>query len=364
VTRPRVVLLTEIPAPYRIPLFNALAERVDLRVLFLAERNPDRPYRLHEEEIRFAWETLPGRDLTVRGRWVVLNRGVVRRLRGADVVLLGGWNQPAFWAALGWARAARRPAVAWVESTLRDSRPEATGRAKRLLARSCSAFVVPGAAAEEYVRAIAPTARIAVAPNAVDGALFASRVADRGRLRDELGIEGCCFLYVGRLAPEKGVDVLLRAFEGVEGELVIAGSGPEEERLRALAPPRTRFLGHVGRDELPRWYAAADALVLPSRSEPWGMPLNEGAAAGLPLVATDAVGAAWDLIDDGVNGFRVPAEDAEALHAALRRLAEDEPFRRIAAACSRQLAARFTPEAWAEAVAKLVETTALDSRRG
>ncbi len=86
-TRPRVVLLTEIPAPYRIPLFNALAERVDLRVLFLAAQNPDRPYRLHEEEILFDWDVLPGRDLTVRGRWIVLNHGVARRLRGADVVL-------------------------------------------------------------------------------------------------------------------------------------------------------------------------------------------------------------------------------------------------------------------------------------
>jgi glycosyltransferase involved in cell wall biosynthesis len=365
VTRPRVVLLTEIPAPYRIPLFNALAEHVDLLVLFLAERNPDRPYRLHEEEIRFAWKTLPGRDLTLRGRWIVLNRGVVRRLRGADVVIVGGWNQPAFWTALAWSRAARRPTVAWIESTLRDSRSGATSRAKRLLARSCSAFVVPGSAAEEYVRAIAPWARVVVAGNAVDGALFASRLPDRDRLRLELGIEGCCFLYVGRLAPEKSVDVLLRAFNGVDGELVIAGSGPESERLHALAPARTRFLGNVDRDELPNWYAAADALVLPSRSEVWGMTLNEGAAAGLPLIATNAVGAAHDLIEDVINGFRVPAGDVEALRSAMRRLAEDEPFRKAAGARSRELATRFTPSAWADTVARLVLTIApLDSRLG
>ena len=158
---------------------------------------------------------------------------------------------------------------------------------------------------------------------------------------------------MGRLSPEKGVDVLLKAFDG---DLVIAGSGPEEARLRSLASPQVRFLGHVDRDELPRWYAAADVLALPSLSEPWGMPLNEGAAAGLPLVATDAVGAAHDLIEDGVNGFRVPAGDVEALRAALRRLADDEPFRRAAGARSRELAERFTPEAWADAVAKLAES--------
>ncbi len=89
----------------------------------------------------------------------------------------------------------------------------------------------------------------------------------------------------------------------------------------------------------------------PRARSPGGFPLNEGAAAGLPLVATDAVGAARELIEDGVNGFRVPAGDVEALRGALRRLAEDEPFRRAAGQRSRELAARFTPDAWADAVA-------------
>ena len=90
------------------------------------------------------------------------------------------------------------------------------------------------------------------------------------------------------------------------------------------------------------------------------MPLNEGAAAGLPLVATEAVGAAWDLIEEGRNGFRVPVGDAEALRKALRRLIGDDTFRRAAGARSRELAARFTPDAWAEAVA---ETTTRLAKR-
>jgi glycosyltransferase involved in cell wall biosynthesis len=356
----RVVLLTEIPAPYRIPLFNALAAKVDLEVVFLARRNPERPYELHEEEMRFRWRVLPHRDFTIGGRWLLLDRGVTAALHGADAVILGGWNQPAFWLALAWARKARVPAIGWVESTLADTRSVPTWSAKRALARLHSAFVVPGAAAREYVEALAPNARIAVAPNAVDATLFASRVAERDALRAELGVEGCCFLYVGRLAAEKGVDVLLQAFADVDGELVVAGDGDERERLRSLAPPRTRFLGHLGRDALPAWYAAADALVLPSLSEPWGMPLNEAAAAGMVLVATDAVGAARELVDDGRNGFVVPVGDVAALHDALVRVASDDGFRREAAGRSRELAATLTPERWAEAVASLVEDLARD----
>jgi glycosyltransferase involved in cell wall biosynthesis len=359
----RVVLLTEIPAPYRIPLFNALATKVDLEVVFLAERNPERPYELHAEELSFRWRVLPHRDITVGGRWLVLNGGVRRALRGADVIVVGGWNQPAFALALVWARAARTPAICWIESTLTDRRPSRTRTAKRLMARLCTAFVVPGAAAREYVATLAAGARLETAPNAVDATLFASRVRDRDALRAELGIEGCCFLYVGRLAPEKGVDVLLRAFTGVDAELVVAGAGPEDERLRRLAPARTRFLGNVDRDALPAWYAAADVLVLPSLSEPWGMPLNEAAAAGLPLVATDAVGAARELIEDGGNGFVVPAGDADALHDALARLAGDAELRRIAGDRSRAIATEFNPRAWADVVGTLATELATIPRR-
>lgn len=350
----KLVVLTEIPAPYRIPLFNALAERVDLEVVFLADRNPERPYGLHEEELRFVHRVLPHRDVTLGSRWLVLNRGVLGALRGADAIVVGGWNQPAFWLALAWARATRTPAIGWVESTLGDRRSSHTGAAKRMMARACSAFLVPGAAAREYIHTIAPGARVESAPNAVDAALFASRLHERDAIRAELGVDGCCFLYVGRLAPEKGVDVLIRALEGVDAELVVIGTGPEEQRLRALAPEGTRFFGHLDRDDLPAWYAAADALVLPSLSEPWGMTLNEGAAARLPLVATDAAGAARELVKDGVNGFVVPAADVRSLHDALERIATDERFRRAAGVRSHELAADMTPTRWADVVASLV----------
>ncbi len=361
----RLALLTEIPAPFRIPLFNTLAGRLDLRVAFLRGRQPSRRYRLHEDELRFEWRILPGFRLGGGSRWVILNAGVRRAVAGADVVLLGGWSQPAFWEALALARVRRTPVLVWVESTLRDARPGFAAGGKRLFARQAAAFVVPGRAAEEYVRSLVPDARVVVAPNAVDAELFASRTDERERLRAELGVDRPCVLYVGRLAPEKGVDVLLEAARGLDAQLVVAGSGPEDARLRSAAPANVRFVGQLDRDALPALYAAADVLCLPSRSEPWGMTLNEGAAAGLPLVATEAVGAAWDLIEDGRNGFRVPVGDPDALREALRRLVDDEAFRRAAGGRSRELAAGFTAAAWAEAVGRLaaeVASTAEDRR--
>jgi glycosyltransferase involved in cell wall biosynthesis len=347
----KLSLITEIPAPYRIPLFNALADRVELRALFVAERDPRRPfYEPHEEEWRAERLVLPGWQLSRGGRWVVLSRGVVGDLRRfrPDAVGVGGWNEPAFWQALAYCRVRKVPLLVWVESTARDARSEARPLrlARSAMARAASGAFVPGTAAADYARSLG-FRNVAIAPNAIDGSVFAKAAVDRS------GRAECTFLYVGRLDPEKGIDVLLRAFAQVPAKLVVAGSGTEGERLRALASAEVAFVGPKTREELVRLYAEADVLVLPSRSEPWGMVLNEAAAAGLPLVATDEVGAAYDLIEHGVNGFRVPADDVGALAGVLRRLAEDEPFRLAAGARSRDRAEQFTPARWAESVALL-----------
>jgi glycosyltransferase involved in cell wall biosynthesis len=352
----RLVLLTEIPAPYRIPLFNALAEQTDLHVVFLRERNPERPYGLHRDEWRFRWTVLRGRDVTLGRRWLVLNTGVLRALRGADAVVVGGWNQPAFWQALALAKLRSLPVVVWVESTQRDARSGAFDAVKRMLVGAFDAVVVPGRASSDHVRSLGVREqRITVAANAVDIELFGAAAGERpSRPR-------CRFLYVGRLSPEKGIDVLLDAIRTLDVELVVAGAGPQESALRSAAPPSVTFLGHVDRDDLPALYADVDALVVPSLSEPWGMALNEGAAAGLPLVATDAAGGAYDLVVEGENGFRVPAGDATALRDALRRLAEDPALRARMGARSVEVGARFTPAAWARSM--LAAATATSGRR-
>lgn len=347
----RVTLLTEIPAPYRIPLFNALAERVDLRVVFLRERNPERPFDLHRDELRFAWDVLPGRDVTVRSRWIVINASVASRLRDADAVILGGWNQAAFLEAAVRTRMGRIPMFFWVESTGGDARSGRVERAKRALLHGADGFIVPGIAAREYLESLGVSPeRITTAPNAVDPAIFGS--ATRSRRNGP-----CRIVAVARLSPEKGVDVLVRAVDGLDAEVVVAGSGPEESRLRRLAGPNVTFLGNVERDDLPQLYADADIAVVPSRSDTWGMALNEAALAGLPLVASTVVGGSRDLIEDGVNGFRVTPEDTVALRAVLQGLVANADLRRAAGARSREIAARFTPEIWADAT-----TTAVTAR--
>jgi glycosyltransferase involved in cell wall biosynthesis len=363
----RVTLMTEIPAPFRIPLFNALASTPDilLEVVFLADSDPRRNYRVDPAELGFRWQTLPGASVLHRSRWLMLNRRIGRVLAETrpDVLVIGGWNQPAFWQ--GFWRATRRriPVVIWVESTAHDARPNSgpLDAAKRFLIRRSTAFIVPGQASAAYLRALgAGDTTIAIARNAVDMTIFRERVsvarADRERIRADLRLERQTILYVGRLEPEKGLDVLFEAVRDLEAEVVLVGIGGEEERLRGLAPPNVRFIGWLDRDDLVPWYAAADVFVLPSVSEPWGMVINEAAAAALPIVSTTAVGAAFELVDDGVNGFRVEPGDAVGLHIALRRLVDDPDLRRAAGIRSSALADTHRPEDWAASVGELVRS--------
>ena len=357
----RIAILTEIPAPYRIPLFNALAahDGVELEILYLSTLDPVRPYPVYSEEFRFRWNVLPGRATTFRRRWTIFSLQTTRALRRArpDVVIVGGWNQPAFWIALGWARRHRIPVICWVESTARDTRSGsvATEAAKGAFIRRCSAFLVPGRASAEYLDSLGVDGRpVEVAPNAVDNEIFGTRVASlrerRDALRAELGVDSPLVLYAGRLDPEKDVGTLLAAMSTIDAGLAIAGSGVDEALLRARSGPRTRFLGRLDRDELVRWYAAADVFALPARSDQWGMVLNEAVAAGLPVVSTEAPGGAWELVDDTANGFRVPIGDPEAFAIALRRVLDDPVFAKRARERSLELAQGFTPEGWAAAV--------------
>jgi glycosyltransferase involved in cell wall biosynthesis len=143
-------------------------------------------------------------------------------------------------------------------------------------------------------------------------------------------------LSVGRDIPDKGFDVLRRAAAeaGVRLEVVTGG---------------------LSEDELARRYVDADVFALLSRREPWGVVVNEAAASGLPLVLSDRVGAGYDLLRDGENGFLVPVEDAGAAAAAFRKLSDPELRRRMGER-SRELVRAWDYEASVEA---FLEATSL-----
>ncbi|MFY9906091.1 MAG: hypothetical protein WAK62_13145, partial [Terriglobales bacterium] len=128
-TSVRLVILTEIIAPYRIPVFNALAGQpgIDLHVIFLAETNATlRQWRVYKDEIGFSYQVLPSWRLRFGGIELLVNRGVSAALNKADpeVILCGGYNYAASWSALLWARRRGVRFVLWSESNRYDARRE------------------------------------------------------------------------------------------------------------------------------------------------------------------------------------------------------------------------------------------------
>jgi len=184
----------------------------------------------------------------------------------------------------------------------------------------------------------------AVIPYGVDEgrlALSPAIAARAAQLRG--GLRGPLVLFVGRLVPYKGLDVLLRAMVGVPGTAVLAGGGPQRAALEALARElglgsRVLFAGEVDEAALIAWYHACDLFVLPSttRAEAFGVVQTEAMACGKPVVSTALPsGVPW-VNRDGETGLVVPPGDVPALAAALSRLAGDAGLRQRMGAFGRQ----------------------------
>jgi glycosyltransferase involved in cell wall biosynthesis len=372
---PRIVIITEIISPYRIPVFNALARHkgVDLHVIFLAENDPtERQWLVYKDEIRFSYKVLPSWRWRVGRHTFLLNWGAEAGLRQAapDFVVCGGYNYVSSWQSMRWARQNHVPFILWAESTSRDLR---SGHAlveflKTKFLRACDAFVVPGKASIEYLRTYGvPEELILTAPNAVDTDFFSQHAAvirsNATTHRHALGLPARFFLFTGRLAREKGVFDLLDAYDALAPEvrkeigLVFVGDGAARsalhQRAAAISPGAIHFAGFKQREHLTTYYGLADVLVFPTHTDTWGLVVNEAMACGLPVISSSAAGCVADLIESGWNGRIVSRGEIGELASAMYELAGNGELRSLMGQRSRQRIAHYSPEAWAAGMAQI-----------
>jgi glycosyltransferase involved in cell wall biosynthesis len=295
-----------------------------------------------------------------------------------DALIVHGYAHATEWLAFLGARLSRTPILLRGESTLLGRRRRWVESAKRLLLGRILLPRIQGVLAigtlnREFYRAYGvPDERIFSVPYAVDNSRFQAEAErlrrTRTALRDAQGWPANLpvILFSGKLITKKRPMDLLLAYAKVVCDrpagLVFLGEGTHRARLEAEAKrrhlPMVTVTGFVNQTEIPRWYAAADIFVLPSGYEPWGLALNEAMCFDLPVIASDAVGAAPDLVRHEENGFVYPAGDIDALAEALRRLLDDSERRLRMGARSRAIVTAFSYEADVQGILEALRSVA------
>ena len=228
--------------------------------------------------------------------------------------------------------------------------------------RHADAIVVYGEHVKRYLLTLNVAAeKIFVAAHSVDNLQYNRAIGenDKAALRRRLGLSNeKIVLYLGRLEEEKGLEYLVQAFAqlNLDGSaLILVGDGSLRERLKASVvehgiQQKTHFVGYISPEEALIYYSVATVFVLPSITtpggkEPWGLVVNEAMNQGLPVIATEAVGAAaGGLVQTEVNGFIVPERNQQALAAALKRILTDDRLREHLSDNARRIIADWNNE--------------------
>jgi glycosyltransferase involved in cell wall biosynthesis len=370
--KPRVLYWNNIPSPYIVDRFNTIAsrQRVDFKAWFDEERESDRSWEVCEAEWNFNATYLRpsalGRALDVHRRLSDLRPELLVTIYGRKSSLAG----------IGIARSLGIPVVLHALKTFDTWRPNTLPRrlVKRALFRVVNGFQVPGPDSRDYVTSFgANPSKVHVFPEPVRVEHFASVKLDEDQRllrRAELGLQGCVFLYVGRLWRGKGIDYLMEAFrrlckENPQVSLLLLGDGIDEARYRAMAAdlPGVVFAGFVQEPELPAWYALSDVLLFPTLGDPYGHVVQEAMASSLPVISSENAGDVRERVVEGKTGFVVKAASAEALLGPMRTLAVNPELRSAMGAAGYERIRSRTVEWWAGEFEKMVEAVISQTSR-
>lgn len=357
----RIAFIDYLPTHYRRRLYEELARRMEVDFYFFAderERYWNRELATVREGDYRRRELL---RLRVAGQAVMPTLSLRLRPSRYDAVVKSLNGKLQLPLTYGAAKASGLPFVLWTGMWYHPATPvhRLTGALTAAIYRGADAIVPYGEHVKRYLLGYSGVQenKVFVAGQAVEPERFAAvEPSTNGQAE---------VLFVGQFKPYKGIAELLSAWSRVPdptARLRMVGNGPLEAAIHAAASrdPRIEVVGFVPQERLPGVLARARCLVLPSVTteldrEPWGLVVNEAMHAGLPVVASDAVGAAaGGLVEHGRNGYVVPERDVSALGDVLARLVADPSLARSLGDRARQDVERFTHERMADAFHRAV----------
>ena len=355
----KIVFVADGFAPYRVPFWNSLGSACELTLLLLGRAERGRAWSVRMEDIQCQVAQINSWQIFVSYiDWALYlsYRQVERTLTALapDVLIIGGWSSPGYWAARSWALRRGTPMVFWSESHKLSTRTHGwqfMNAIKTHFLKPFGAYYAFSSLSAEYLIGLGvDSKKVILSYNLPNIGAFphCDRVGDAAEPT---------LLYVGQLIQRKG---LIQLFDALSRHthrswrLVVAGTGPLEPELRSRASrygfaDRIEFLGYIQQEGLNEVYRRGDVLLFPSLNEVWGMVLHEGFLSGTYAVASDRAAASHALLRPGENGEMVSPYDVVALAAAIGRALDRHPFDRKAI---RRSVSHITLEG---EVAKLIE---------
>ncbi len=360
----RLAFVTNFCPHYRVKTFEMLARRCDVDFLFYSDGGEWYWQKNHGTRAgQFRHKYLRG--VSVLGTRVT--PGLITKLwRGNyDAIVTGIDGRFALAAAYLTSRLRQKPFVLWtgIWSAIDTPFHRLFSRIIRHIYRRSAAVVVYGEHVRSYLVSLGVSGeKVFVARHSINNEEYSTPVsrAKIETLRSRLRVAPTdrVVLFLGRLEEIKGLSYLLQAFSQVartNAVLVIAGEGNERPRLEKMAADlgiedRVRFAGYVSPEDALPYYAMAYALVLPSVSvrhgkELWGLVVNEAMNQGVPVIASDSVGAAaGGLVRDGINGFVIPERNSAALASAIQKILDSSELHDAMSRHARRIIAEWDNE--------------------
>jgi glycosyltransferase involved in cell wall biosynthesis len=317
----RVAWLSNAPSADQIDLLTALASRpeIDLRVIYCSPKATKGEIQSSDPCGRGVF--LNGSKLPGPAGGFFLNPSIVRVLTRShyDVLIVSGYAHLTMQLAMLVRAIQRKPWLLFAERSgmVKNYSHNVARKIAMCMVRSAAGVIATGRLAQQsFASELGPSRRLFSLPYLV-------KHDDFLRLpRPRKGPTTINFMACGALIPRKGIDVLIDAFQRAaqmksDISLTIVGDGPERqalyERVTDECRSRITFRGAIAFAERAQAFGEADVFIHPARHDGWGVVIHEGLAAGLPVIATRQTGAAYELVQDGSNGFLLEAEDEETL---------------------------------------------------
>ena len=320
----KVLFTTNLPSPYRVEFFNLLGKQCELTVLFERKTARNRDSKWKSDDFSgFRAVFMAGVHI---GEEQAFCPSIIKYLSDSlfDHIVIGNYSSPTGMMAIQYLKRHQIPFILNSDGGMVKDDSALKFHTKKHFIGAASWWLSTGKMTSQYlVHYGADPERIGVYPftslHQADILKQPLSAEEKAKYKKKLGIkEPKAVISVGQFIYRKGYDILLKACADISkdvGIYIIGGEVTEEyiELKESLGLTNVYFIGFMNKKELAEYYKAADLFVLPTREDIWGLVVNEALAYGIPVISTDHCNAGLELIQNGVNGYIVPAEDVGEL---------------------------------------------------